>query len=160
MANHRATIAWKSDADAATMRAGRYTRKHTWTFDGGAVVDASSSPSVVPLPYSDAAGVDPEEALVASLSSCHMLTFLHEARKLGFAVRAYNDEAVGEMAKNERGVPWVSKVVLRPVIAFSPERSPSAEELAHLHHLAHENCFIAQSVRTVVEVADAAQKPQ
>ena len=114
---------------------------------------ASSSPSVVPLPLSDASAVDPEEALVASLSSCHMLTFLHEARKQGFAVMSYEDEAVGEMSKNERGVPWVSRVVLHPRISFSADKNPSPEELAHLHHLAHENCFISQSVKTVVEIA-------
>lgn len=156
MAQHHATISWKAEGDSAGIRSGRYSRRHTWTFDGGAVVSASSSPAVVPLPFSDASAVDPEEALVASLSSCHMLTFLHEARKQGFAVMSYDDEAVGEMSKNERGVPWVGRVVLHPRITFSPEKLPSPEELAHLHHLAHENCFVAQSVKTVVEVATEA----
>jgi len=155
MAQHRATISWKAEGDGAAMRSGRYSRAHTWTFDGGAVVKASSSPSVVPLPFSDASAVDPEEALVAALSSCHMLTFLHEARKQGFAVLSYDDEAIGEMSKNERGVPWVSRVVLHPKLTFAAEKTPSPEELAHLHHLAHENCFVAQSVKTVVEVASA-----
>lgn len=116
-------------------------------------MNASSSPSVVPPPLSDPSGVDPEEALVAALSSCHMLTFLHEARKQGFAVLSYDDEAVGEMSKNERGVPWVSRVVLHPKVVFSPEKTPSAEELAQLHHLSHEGCFVAQSVKTAVDVA-------
>jgi len=153
MAQHHATISWKAEDGGTGMRSGRYSRAHTWTFDGGAVVKASSSPAVVPLPFSDASAVDPEEALVASLSSCHMLTFLHEARKQGFAVLSYDDEAIGEMSKNERGVPWVSRVVLHPKLTFSSEKAPSAEELAHLHHLAHENCFVAQSVKTAVEVA-------
>src|SRR4051812_32777413 len=112
MSEHRATIRWTfTDGDFLK---GRYSREHTWTFDGGMTVAASSSPAAVPKPYSVEANVDPEEAFVASLSSCHMLTYLYLAAKAGFAIASYEDEAVGALAKNERGVPWVSTVVLRP----------------------------------------------
>jgi organic hydroperoxide reductase OsmC/OhrA len=149
MSEHRARIEWKTSGDFAR---GKYSRAHTWSFDGGQVVPASSSPSAVPLPYSDAAAVDPEEAFVASLSSCHMLSFLWVAWRGGFAVASYVDDAVGKMTKNERGVLWVSRVELRPVIVFAGEKQPSEAELDALHHGAHEACFIANSVKTEVVV--------
>jgi organic hydroperoxide reductase OsmC/OhrA len=130
---------------------GRYSRAHAWTFDGGVTVQASPSPSVVPAPWSDAAHVDPEEAYVASIASCHMLTFLYLAAKRGFAVESYLDDAVGVMTKNERGRPWVSKVTLAPRITWS-ERVPTAGELEELHHGAHDECFIANSVKTEIVV--------
>jgi organic hydroperoxide reductase OsmC/OhrA len=114
-------------------------------------VAASPSPSVVPAPWSDASAVDPEEAFVAAIASCHMLTFLFLASRAGVVVRSYEDEAVGTMTKNEHGVPWVSSVVLRPRITY--EREPTAEQLADLHHRAHEQCFIASSVKTAITVA-------
>jgi organic hydroperoxide reductase OsmC/OhrA len=107
---------------------------------------------VVPLPHSSAEAVDPEEAFVAALASCHMLTFIDIARRAGFVVDAYEDEAVGTLAKNERGARWVSEVVLRPRIAFGGDRRPAAEELSHLHHEAHDQCFIANSVKSDVRV--------
>jgi len=117
-------------------------------------VPASSSPLSVRLPLSRADAVDPEEALVASLSSCHMLTFLYLAAKQGHVIESYDDAAVGIMSKNERGKLFVSKVTLRPRIVFSGPRQPSAAELAQLHHHAHEECYIANSVRTEVVVSD------
>src|SRR5436309_1064644 len=114
MSEHRATIEWSSTATPADVVKGRYSREHRWSFDGGAVVQASPSPSVVPAPWSNPSCVDPEEAYVASISSCHMLTFLWLASKAGFAATSYRDEAVGTMTKNERGVPWVSRVTLAP----------------------------------------------
>lgn len=114
---------------------------------------ASSSPSNVPLPWSVEANVDPEEAYVAALSSCHMLTFLWLAYKKGFQVDSYEDEAVGVMTKNEKGIPWVSGVTLRPKIVFGGDKTPSATELEQLHHDSHEQCFIANSVKTQVTVA-------
>jgi organic hydroperoxide reductase OsmC/OhrA len=153
MSQHKATVSWKSDNDR--FLEGKFTRVHTWAFDGGAVVAASASPSVVPAPYSSAVGVDPEEAFVASVSSCHMLTFLHEARKAGFRVDAYDDDAVGEMAKNERGVPWVSKVTLHPRIVYGGDERPSPADEEQLHHKAHDFCFIAQSIKTEVVVGAA-----
>jgi organic hydroperoxide reductase OsmC/OhrA len=112
MSEHRAKISWASRAE--DFRAGRYSREHTWSFDGGLVVPASPSPSVVKAPYSNPASVDPEEAFVAAISSCHMLTYLYLAAREGFEVLRYDDDAVGKMTKNEHGVPWVSTVVLSP----------------------------------------------
>jgi organic hydroperoxide reductase OsmC/OhrA len=113
---------------------------------------ASSSPLSVRLPWSVAAAVDPEEALVAALASCHMLTFLYVAAKQGFVVDDYSDDAVGEMTKNERGKLWVSKVTLSPRITFTGDKRPSSEQLDELHHLAHEECYIANSVKSEVVV--------
>ena len=150
MSEHKAIIRWQ--CTSAEFLKGRYSREHTWTFDGGATVPASPSPSVVPGPWSNPAHVDPEEAFVAAVSSCHMLTFLHLASKAGFQVDAYEDESIGVMAKNEKGVPWVSVVTLQPRIAFRGAKLPTPEEEARLHHLAHEQCFIANSIKTEVTV--------
>jgi organic hydroperoxide reductase OsmC/OhrA len=150
MSQHKATIDWKRSGP--DFLKGRYSREHTWTFDGGVSVPASSSPSVVPVPWSNPANVDPEEAFVASLSSCHMLTWLYLAGRAGFEVESYRDEAVGVITKNEKGVPWVSAVTLNPVIVYAGDKRPAAAEDARLHHLAHEQCFIANSVKTVVTV--------
>ena len=151
MGEHRATIQWTTSAPATDFAKGHYSREHTWHFDGGATVAASSSPSVVPAPWSSATAVDPEEAFVASLSSCHMLTFLYVAMKAGFAITSYRDDAVGTMAKESGKTPWISHVKLSPVVSYGDKR-PTAEEEAKLHHAAHEGCFIAHSVKTVVTV--------
>jgi len=151
MSEHRATIQWSTSASATDFTKGRYSREHTWEFDGGVTIAGSSSPSVVPAPWSSAAAVDPEEAFVASLSSCHMLTFLYVAMKAGFAVTSYRDEAVGTMKKEAGKTPWISHVKLTPVIVYA-DKTPTAEELAKLHHAAHDQCFIAQSVKTEVTV--------
>lgn len=131
---------------------GKYSREHTWTFGGGITVPASPSPSVVPVPFSNPAHVDPEEAFVAAVSSCHMLTYLYLAYQRGFQVDSYDDEAVGRMTKNESGVPWVSSVILHPQIAYSGDKLPTATDEEHLHHEAHEQCFIANSIKTEVIV--------
>ncbi len=154
MSEHKATITWKRTSD--DFLKGKYSREHTWTFDGGMVVQASPSPSVVPVPYSNPAFIDPEEAYVASLSSCHMLTFLYLAGKQGFQVDSYVDAAVGKMAPNERKVPWISVVTLSPVITYGASKRPTAEEVDHLHHLAHEQCFIANSVKTEIIIGGSA----
>ena len=150
MAEYRATIHWARTSEEFLR--GKYSREHTWAFDGGVVIPASASPSVVPTPWSNPAGVDPEEAFVAALSSCHMLTFLYLAGKQGFQVDRYDDVAVGVMTKNDRGVPWVSSVVLRPEIVFSGTKVPGPGEIKQLHHRAHEECYIANSVKTEVTV--------
>jgi organic hydroperoxide reductase OsmC/OhrA len=150
---YRATVKWKRDGSAFTDQ--RYSRGHSWSFDGGITVPASSSPLSVRLPYSVAEAVDPEEAFVAALSSCHMLTFLYVAAKQGFVVDEYADDAVGEMSKNERGKMWVSKVILAPEITFTGEKRPSPEQLDELHHLAHDECYIANSVKSEVVVQGA-----
>jgi organic hydroperoxide reductase OsmC/OhrA len=150
MSKHRAIIRWH--CTSSEFIGGRYSREHTWSFDGGVVVPASPSPSAVPAPWSNPAHVDPEEAYVAAVSSCHMLTFLYLAGKAGFAVDSYEDEAVGTMTKNERGTPWVSAIALQPKIQYAGSRRPDRGEETRLHHEAHEQCFIAQSIKTMVTV--------
>jgi organic hydroperoxide reductase OsmC/OhrA len=150
MSDHKATIAWKRTSEEFLK--GKYSREHTWSFDGGLSVPASPSPSVVPAPWSNPAHIDPEEAFVASLSSCHMLTFLWLASKQGFQLDSYHDEAVGVTSKNEKGIPWVSAVTLHPRIAYSGPKLPTPADEERLHHLAHEQCFIANSVKTEIKV--------
>lgn len=150
MGEYKATIRWQHSE--GSFREGKYSRKHSWSFDGGVTLPASSSPQVVKVPYSDPTGVDPEEAFVASISSCHMLTFLYLAQKRGFDIESYEDEAVGAMSKNEHRVSWVSSVVLSPRIAYRGERVPTREELVKLHDDSHHECFISQSVKTEISV--------
>jgi organic hydroperoxide reductase OsmC/OhrA len=150
MASHTATIEWNGNGSKFTDN--RYSRAHQWSFDGGAVVPASSSPHVVRVPFSDPAAVDPEEAYIAALSSCHMLWFLSIAAQEGYVIAAYRDEAIGTMAKNEAGKEVVTRVVLKPLVTFGGEKVPSDEALHHLHHEAHDACFLANSVKTVIDV--------
>ena len=150
MSIHVASIVWER-AEGAAFKDNRYSRAHRWEFDGGAVVPASSSPAVVPLPLSDPGGVDPEEAFVASLSSCHMLWVLFFAAKAGFVVDSYRDAAEGHMEKTADGSMWMARVVLRPAIRFSGA-APDAAVLAAMHDKAHHACFIANSVKTAVTV--------
>jgi organic hydroperoxide reductase OsmC/OhrA len=148
MSRYSATVSWSRNGEVFTDN--RYHRGHHWSFDGGATVRASSSPQVVPR-FSDPEGVDPEEAFVASLSSCHMLTFLLLAAAKKYRVDSYIDEATGTLAKNAKGKLAMVEVVLRPKIVFSGEQQPSPEALQELHHRAHEECFIANSVTTDVK---------
>jgi organic hydroperoxide reductase OsmC/OhrA len=147
MGHHTATVVWER-APGDPFTGNRFGRGHQWSFDGGLTIRASSSPSVVPR-FSDPAGVDPEEAFVASLSSCHMMTFLYLAAKRGLVVNRYEDAAEGELTKNESGRFWLSRVTLRPRIDWDGAL-PDATTRDELHHLAHEECFIANSVRTEV----------
>lgn len=153
MHQYQAKIHWQRGDQAFSDNL--YSRAHDWQFDGGLTVPASSSPLSVPLPMSVAANVDPEEALVAAASSCHMLFFLWLACKQGFTVDSYTDNAVGSMAKNEFGKIALTLISLRPQIVFSGAKLPSAEELAALHHQSHEDCYIANSLRAdiVIEAA-------
>jgi len=144
--NYTATIQWQR-APHEAFTDNRYGRGHQWSFDGGVTFRASSSPHVVPR-YSDPAGVDPEEAFIAALSSCHMLTFLHLAAKAGLVVDAYEDTAEGIMAKTD-GKVWVSVVTLRPQIRWGGAE-PDAVQVDALHHSAHDECFIANSVKTEI----------
>ena len=146
MSEHKATIAWSRDGRDFTYE--KYSRDHTWSFEGGVRVAASSAPAYLGNP----ALVDPEEAFVASIASCHMLTFLAIAARKRLVVESYEDAAVGRMEKNADGKLAVTHVTLSPKIAFGA-KSPSSEELAHLHEQAHANCFIANSVRTEITVA-------
>jgi organic hydroperoxide reductase OsmC/OhrA len=146
MSEHKVTLRW--ERGGAEFSYQKYPRDHTWTFDGGHTMTASAAPAYRGNP----ANVDPEEAFVASLSSCHMLTFLAIACKQKFVLDSYEDEAVGQMEKNADGKLAITRVELRPQIRWSGNRIPSAEELAKMHHAAHDECFIANSVRTRVTV--------
>ena len=150
MSTYTAAIRWSRGEQKFTDN--RYSRAHLWRFDGGAVVPASSSPAVVPLPMSDAAAVDPEEAFVASLSSCHMLWFLALAAKRGYTVDSYADDASGVMEKNPAGRLAMTSVTLRPLVEFSGAKLPDRAALDALHHAAHAECFIAASVRSEVRL--------
>lgn len=130
----------------------RYSRAHTWRFDGGAEVAASSSPHIVPLPHSVPEHVDPEEAFVASISSCHMLVFLAVAAKQGYVVDSYEDRATGHMEKNAQGRLFINRVDLRPRVIYRGSVPDPATDQA-LHHQAHEQCFIANSVHTAIATA-------
>ena len=150
MSTHTATIRWENQGPDFLSR--RYSREHALHFDGGAVIPGSPSPHIVPAPWSNPAGIDPEELFVASVSSCHMLWFLHVACDAAFLPKSYEDEAEGIMTQNERGMLWISRITLRPRIIWGGEKQPSAAEVDHLHHLAHEQCFIASSIKTDVIV--------
>lgn len=145
MSQYSAVIRWERGSDEA-FTDNQYSRGHEWSFDGGEVVPASSSPDIVPLPFSVAANVDPEEAFVASLSSCHMLFFLAIAAKRSLVVDEYLDHAIGLMGPNAAGRQAMTQVTLRPRVRFAPATSVSLEQLRQLHHQAHERCFIANSV--------------
>jgi organic hydroperoxide reductase OsmC/OhrA len=151
MSEYTSTITWQRDASTAFVD-GRYPRAHVWRFDGGAEVLASSSPHSVRVPLSDPSAVDPEEAFVASLASCHMLWFLSIAAKQGRLIDEYVDHAVGYMEKNDEGRLAMTRVVLRPRVTFATGVIPTAAQLRELHDRAHHECYIANSVRTVVTV--------
>lgn len=148
MSQYKTKIAWARNG--AAFIDNRYSRAHVWHFDGGTDVPASASPQIVPSPYSDAVGVDPEEAFVASLSSCHMLWFLSIAAKRGFTVDSYVDEAVGVMGTNVQGKTAITQVTLCPKVEFVGQKRPSPASLREMHDEAHEECFIANSVNSVI----------
>lgn len=148
MASHMAEIDWERGEQ--DFLSNRYSRRHVIRFDGGVEIPGSSSPHVVPVPQSDPAAVDPEEAFVASITSCHMLWFLAIAAKRKYCVDRYTDSAVGVMGRNAAGKEYVALVTLHPKVDFSGDRIPGADELAALHHRAHEECFIANSVLTEI----------
>ncbi len=144
-------ISWEKDS-GETFVDNNYSRAHTWTFDGGIELSASSSPHVVPLPMSVESAVDPEEAFVASLSSCHMLWFLSIAAGKKYIVESYEDNAEGILGKDEEGKLAMTKVTLKPKVNFGGNAVPSREQIDELHHLAHEKCFIANSVKTKINI--------
>jgi organic hydroperoxide reductase OsmC/OhrA len=151
MSMHRATIEWQRAGGEFARK--KFSRVHRWTFDGGVEVPAGASPEVVPLPWTSAAGVDPEEAFVAALSSCHLMSFLFEAANDGWVIEAYVDRAEGTLRDG-----WVQEVVLRPEISFAG-RQPSGDEIAALHARAHAGCFVARSVKSSVRVEAGVQGP-
>lgn len=149
MGNYPATVLW--ERHGARFTDNKYSRLHRWEFDGGAVVAGSSSPNSVPLPYSDATAVDPEEAYVAALASCHMLWFLALAAKRGLVVESYRDEAIGTMERDPRGRLVITTVALRPHTVFATEGAPPTEDLLReLHHAAHTECYLANSVKSEI----------
>ncbi|MBK7935477.1 MAG: OsmC family protein [Acidobacteria bacterium] len=150
MSTYIAGITWRSDSPE-TFTKNRYTRGHAWKFDGGMTLPASSSPQVVPR-FSVEAAVDPEEALVASASACHMLTFLYLAAKAGFNIGSYEDCAVGSMAALEDGRQWMATITLDPQIGWMGETIPTETEIADLHHEAHKQCYIANSIKSEIIV--------
>lgn len=150
MSTHSATIEWSRKGSKFTDN--KYSREHLWRFDGGAVVPASSSPEVVRVPLSNPAHVDPEEAFVASVASCHMLWFLGLAAARGFTVECYTDTARGLMEKSAGGKAWIARVVLHPEVVFAGDQAPDDAAVAQLHHAAHDACFIANSIRSEVAV--------
>lgn len=150
MSTYTAKIRWRSDSPE-TFTKNRYTRGHSWEFDGGISVPASSSPHAVRVPFSVEAAVDPEEALVAAVSSCHMLSFLWVAARAGFNVASYEDNAVGEMATTDAGKQWISVITLDPQIVWVGDE-PSDEKLAEMHHEAHEVCYISNSIKSEVVI--------
>lgn len=149
MAEYKATIIWERGNQLFTDN--HYSRAHKWKFDEGIEIRASSSPHIVPLPYSDAVAIDPEEAFVASLSSCHMLWFLSIAAKNNFCVDNYSDEACGVMGKDDSGRLFITHVILQPKTLFSGSHLPTEDELILMHDKAHKECFIANSVKTNVQ---------
>jgi organic hydroperoxide reductase OsmC/OhrA len=149
MSEHRAEVSWSREG--APFTDNRFSRGHLWKFDGGIEVKGSASPQLVPVPLSVESAVDPEEALVASLSSCHMLWFLYIAAKRGYVLESYQDQAVGVMGKEASGQTSMTRVTLRPVTRFTGDRRPAMEELVAMHHEAHKQCYIANSVRSEVK---------
>ena len=149
MIEHKATVIWQRGEQIFTDN--RYSRAHTWAFDGGLEVQASASPHVVPLPHSNAAAVDPEEAFIAALSSCHMLWFLSVVAQGGFRIDSYTDAATGVLEKDASGRTAITRVTLRPLAVFSGLRLPTQTEVGGMHHQAHAECFIANSVKTEIQ---------
>ncbi|MCA1588894.1 MAG: OsmC family protein [Acidobacteria bacterium] len=151
MSTYTAKISWKSDSPENFTK-NHYTRGHTWSFDGGIDVPASSSPHSVRIPFSVEAAVDPEEALVAAAASCHMLTFLWVAARKGFRIDSYEDTAVGKMTAGDDRKHWVSKITLDPEIEWVGDTLPTTEEIAEMHHAAHEQCYVANSIKSEIIV--------
>jgi len=149
--SYNVKIYWKKNIGEA-FTDNKYSRAHTWTFDGGSEIEASSSPHIVPMPMSKESAVDPEEAFVASLSSCHMLWFLSIAAGKKFIVDSYEDNAEGILEKNAEGKLAMTEVRLNVHVKFSGDTLPSQAQLDELHHLAHEKCYIANSVKTRIEI--------
>ncbi|MBT0570290.1 OsmC family protein [Curvibacter sp. CHRR-16] len=147
---HTAEVIWERGEQPFSDR--RYSRKHTLRFDGGVEVAGSSSPHVVPVPMSDPQAVDPEEGFIAAIASCHMLWFLDIAARQGYVVDSYHDSALGVMGANADKKLWVASVTLQPQVRFAGPKQPTASELEALHHTAHAECFIANSVKTDIQV--------
>jgi organic hydroperoxide reductase OsmC/OhrA len=148
---YTASIFWKKK-ETESFTDNKYSRGHTWVFDGGVQLPASASPQVVPLPMSDESAVDPEEAFVAAISSCHMLFFLTIAASSNYIIETYDDQAEGIMSKNEHGQMVMGDIILKPKIVFSGTTIPSAEQIAELHNSAHHKCYLANSIKSTIKI--------
>ena len=151
MSEYYTTINWQRQPDEK-FSDNKYSRGHTWEFDGGEIIQASSSPHIVPLPYSVEANVDPEEAFIASLSSCHMLFFLSIAAKRRYTIESYTDNVTGIMQIDKNNKMSMTDVTLNPEVIFTGKKQPTQEQINKIHHQAHEQCFIANSVKTKVHI--------
>lgn len=149
MSEYFAKIKWVRGSNESYID-NKYSRGHEWIFDGGVTIQASSSPHIVPLPYSVAENVDPEEAFIASVSSCHMLFFLGIAAKRKYVIDSYVDDAIGIMEKDKDGNISMTKITLKPNIQFSGDRKPTMEQIEKMHHQSHKECFIANSIKTEI----------
>lgn len=150
MSKYKATITWFRNEQPFTDN--KYKRVHQWKFDGGETIHASASPNIVPAPLSDPSAVDPEEAFVAALSSCHMLWFLSIVAKAGYIIDNYEDKAEGILAKNKHGKEAITEVSLFPKVTYQPEHAPTKEQNQQMHQQAHARCFIANSVKTTIRI--------
>jgi organic hydroperoxide reductase OsmC/OhrA len=150
MAAHTAKVTWLRGDQPFTD--GKYSRAHVIAFDGGVSIEGSSAPGVVRPPLSKVEAADPEEMLVASLSMCHMLFFLDFARRGGFVIDSYVDDAEGQLGKDDRGRMAVTKVTLKPAVAWSGEKRPTSAEVEEMHHKSHDACFIANSFRGEITI--------
>jgi organic hydroperoxide reductase OsmC/OhrA len=148
---YTANIIWKKK-ETESFKDKKYSRGHTWVFDGGLELPASASPQVVPLPMSIESAVDPEEAFVAAISSCHMLFFLSIAANSNYIIETYDDQAEGIMSKNEHGQMVMGDIILKPKIVFSGTTIPSAEQIAELHNSAHHKCYLANSIKSTIKI--------
>ena len=157
MGDYRATVRWRI-ADGEVFTANRYNRRHEWCFDGGAIVSGCAAPGYLPAALIDESAVDPEEALLASAASCHMLYFLAYAAKEGFSIQSYEDNPTGHVEKNADGDPWISRIVMHPFAEFVGEKRPSAAEVEALHHRAHKSCIIANSLKSELAIEPAMEK--
>jgi len=148
---YTASIFWKKK-ETESFTDNKYSRGHTWVFDGGVQLPASASPQVVPLPMSDESAVDPEEAFVAAISSCHMLFFLSIAASNNYIIETYEDQAEGIMSKNENGQMVMGDIILKPKIVFSGTTIPTAEQITELHNSAHHKCYLANSIKSTIKI--------
>ncbi|GGD77917.1 OsmC family protein [Croceicoccus mobilis] len=151
MGDYTAKVRWDI-SEGEVFPTNKYSRAHTWSFDGGLSVPGSAAPGYLPAALIDESAVDPEEALLASAASCHMLYFLAYAAKAGFSIQSYEDNPQGHVEKNEAGDPWVSTVVMRPNAVFTGEKRPTMEELEAIHHKAHKSCIIANSLKSAMTI--------
>ncbi|QNE04938.1 OsmC family protein [Croceicoccus marinus] len=151
MADHTARVRWQI-SEGEDFASNRYSRAHTWSFDGGLSVPGSAAPGYLPAALIDESAVDPEEALLASAASCHMLYFLAYAAKAGFTMTSYEDNPEGKVEKNETGDPWVSAIAMRPRAVFTGDKRPTSEEIEQLHHRAHKSCIIANSLKSALTI--------